>query len=72
MWQFFGSSVPCAEYGMNGTDKLIKAVESRVQDTPDSLAILMRNHGAICFGKDYKEAAAIRSLPRRYVSSDLW
>lgn len=63
MWQFFGSSVPCAEYGMNGTDKLIKAVESRVQDTPDSLAILMRNHGAICFGKDYKEAAAVvRSL----------
>ncbi len=71
LWKFFGSSVPCAEYGLNGSQKLIDAIEARVLDTPDSKAILMRNHGVLCFGKDYEETAdVVKSL--EVMSEDIY
>lgn len=51
-----GSEIPCAEYGMPSTDKLRKGVEKAVRLYPNSKAVIMRHHGALCMGKDYEEA----------------
>ena len=48
--------VPCAAYGLPSTDRLRKAVAREVEDHPDALAILMKNHGALCMGKDEADA----------------
>lgn len=57
-----GDSIPCAGYGLPGTKKLTTNVASAVAGT-ESHAIIMANHGAVCYGKDYAEAfTAAREL----------
>ncbi len=58
-----GKRVPCAAYGLPGTDRLRRAVEGEIQAWPDSQAFLMHRHGALCLGRDMEDAfAAARAL----------
>ena len=58
-----GKRVPCAAYGLPGTDKLRKAVEAEITAWPDSRAFLMHRHGTLCLGRDLEDAfAAARAL----------
>ena len=50
-----GPSVPCAKYGLSTTKPLRDNVEAASQENPDSRAILMRNHGAVCMGTDMED-----------------
>jgi len=54
-----GSHVPCAPYGLPGTNALRKAVVSSLKENPDSKAAFMLHHGAVCMGRDYEEAFAV-------------
>lgn len=51
-----GDCVPCAAYGMPSTKKLQRNVDSVMVKFPQCNAILMRNHGALCIGRDYDRA----------------
>lgn len=53
-----GSFVLCANYGLPGTKKLCKNTAATVNEY-DAKAVIMSNHGAICYGKDYEEAFEI-------------
>ncbi len=60
-----GSLVPCAEYGLPSTKKLRQAVADQLEWYPEASAVLLRNHGALCMGKDYGEAFLVaRELER--------
>lgn len=48
-------SVPVASYGLPGTKTLSNGVEDALKQTK-GLAVIMSNHGALTFGKDYNEA----------------
>lgn len=53
-----GSFVLCAEYGLPGTKKLCRNTAETVSEY-DGQAVLMANHGAVCYGKSYGEAFQI-------------
>lgn len=53
-----GDNIPVATYGLSGTGKLRKGVVGALSRS-DSKAVIMRNHGAVCLGKDYDEAFKI-------------
>lgn len=58
-----GKRVPCAAYGLPGTVRLRRAVEAQEAAWPDCRAFLLRNHGALCLGRDLEDAfAAARAL----------
>lgn len=54
-----GRRVPCARYGLSSTKKLRRAVAAAAAAHPDSPAVLMRHHGALCMGTDMEHAFAI-------------
>ena len=45
-----GKRVPCAAYGLPGTEKLRQAVADALSANPSSQAVLMKAHGALCLG----------------------
>lgn len=47
--------VICASYGLPGTKKLRRNVAKALNRSKGN-AIIMKNHGALCFGSDYEEA----------------
>ena len=49
-----GRSIPCVGYAPSGTALLARRVARAAR--PDTHAYLMRNHGAVCIGKDVTEA----------------
>ncbi len=51
-----GNLVPCAEYGLPSTKRLRRAVADQLEWYPEASAVLLRNHGALCMGKDCGEA----------------
>ena len=51
-----GSSIPTAKYGLSSTPPLAANVRRAIRRNLDSKAILMKNHGALCFGSSYEEA----------------
>lgn len=53
-----GTVIPCAEYGMYATKELADHIKEKIKKYPCSGTILMKNHGALCFGKNYEEAFA--------------
>ena len=58
-----GKRIPCAAYGLPGTKSLRRAVETEMAAWPDCRAFLLRNHGALCLGRDMEDAfAAARAL----------
>lgn len=57
-YEGIGDRVICAEYGLPGTDKLcantVKAVEAS-----EGNAVILKHHGAVCYGSSYEEAFQI-------------
>ncbi len=47
--------VPVALYGISGSKKLTANVEKRIKEFKNSNAVLMKNHGALCFGESFEE-----------------
>ncbi len=54
-YPFIGKKVFCAEYGLPGTKKLCGNT-ARALARSQGRAVILKHHGALCFGKDYKEA----------------
>lgn len=50
-----GGEVICAKYALHGTKKLRKNVHEALLKSKGN-AVIMKNHGALCFGKTYDEA----------------
>ena len=50
-----GNYVFCADYGLPGTKKLCKNTAAAINEY-DGQAVIMSNHGAICYGSSYEEA----------------
>lgn len=50
-----GRQIICAGYGLPGSKKLCKNTAEAVADSYGN-AVLMSNHGAVCWGRDYEEA----------------
>lgn len=55
---YFGSEVICASYALPGTKKLRRNVKAALSKSKGK-AVIMKNHGALCFGKDYDEAFSV-------------
>ena len=51
-----GPTIPTANYGLSSTPPLAANVRRAIRRNPDSKAILMKHHGAVCFGASYEEA----------------
>ena len=54
-----GKVLPCADYGMYATEELVNNIKAQIKAHPESKAVLMKYHGALCFGKDHDEAFAV-------------
>lgn len=52
-----GADVPCAAYGSPGTRRLSRNVAAALSRA-EGKAVIMKNHGALCFGRNYDEAFA--------------
>lgn len=60
-----GPAVPVAKYGLSGTGKLKTNVSIAIARSPESKAVIMAHHGAVCMGEDYDEAFRVaRELER--------
>lgn len=57
-----GDRIICAGYGLPGTKKLCRNTAAAVRASEGN-AVIMSNHGAVCYGRDYDEAfEAARTL----------
>ena len=54
-WLFLGNDIICASYGLPGTKKLRKGISDALNKTKGNV-VIMRNHGAVCFGASEEEA----------------
>ncbi len=50
-----GDRVLCADYGLPGTKKLCKNTAAAIKEYSGQ-AVIMSNHGALCYGSSYEEA----------------
>ena len=50
-----GEFVLCSEYGLPSTSKVSDKVGEAVEDSIGN-AVIMSNHGAVCYGRNYEEA----------------
>lgn len=57
---YLGNEVICASYALPGTKKLRRNV-SNALTLSKGKAVIMKNHGALCFGKDYDETFLVAS-----------
>lgn len=55
-----GNEIICSSYGLPGTGKLRRGIADALEHAKGN-AIIMRNHGAVCFGKNEEEAFQIAS-----------
>lgn len=53
-----GNYVLCADYALPGTKTLCRNTAAAVKETGNK-AVIMKNHGAVCYGRDYDEAIEI-------------
>lgn len=51
---YLNGKVICADYGLPGTKKLRRGVAKALAGSQGK-AVIMKNHGALCFGLDYQE-----------------
>lgn len=51
--------IPCAPFALPWTDKLAENVKETLKKYNDAPGIIMANHGALCIGKDSKEAVYV-------------
>ena len=54
--ELVGPRIVCAAYGANGSRKLRQAVGYVIEANPMTNHVLMKNHGALCMGRDYENA----------------
>ncbi|MGI6736115.1 MAG: class II aldolase/adducin family protein [Anaerovoracaceae bacterium] len=54
--QALGPDAPCADYGMSATPELAAAAAAASAAHPQSRAILLPHHGAVCLGADAAQA----------------
>ncbi len=66
-----GSTLPCADYGMYATEQLVNNIKAQITAYPESKVVLMKYHGALCYGKDYDEAFAV-AYELEKVSEDIF
>ncbi|MEI6100453.1 MAG: class II aldolase/adducin family protein [Eubacteriales bacterium] len=63
----------CAAYGLPGTKKLRKGVIDALGRSTKN-ALIMRNHGALCFGRDYQEtfdaAASLEDFCEEFIRTE--
>ena len=59
-YPLLGGSVVCAAYGLPGTKTLRRSIRTALQTTGGG-AIIMKHHGAVCFGKTEEEAFSAAS-----------
>ncbi|MBQ0005715.1 MAG: class II aldolase/adducin family protein [Clostridiales bacterium] len=50
-----GKKIPCADYGMAGTEKLTKNIIAALRKS-GAKGCFMDHHGMVCYGKDMKDA----------------
>ncbi|MEG1551417.1 MAG: class II aldolase/adducin family protein [Oscillospiraceae bacterium] len=50
-----GDYIPCGDYGLPATKKLVRGVTAAAQKYPQSRAVIMKHHGTACFGKDFDD-----------------
>lgn len=55
-----GDTIPVTRYGLTGTSDFGESVVEVV--TPETKAVIIKNHGLICFGKDFDEALLIAEI----------
>lgn len=71
---YLGSQVICAEYGLPGTKKLRLAVADALKAS-DGHAIIMKNHGAVCFGESdafaFQTAQELENVSGKFLESEL-
>ncbi|MEG1584116.1 MAG: class II aldolase/adducin family protein [Anaerovorax sp.] len=60
MYEYIGDEILCAEYALPGTKKLCKNVVKSVLESKGK-GVIMKNHGALCFGESLAEAFAVAS-----------
>jgi len=53
--ELLGSFVPDAPYGISSTKKLARNAARTIEEHPESSVILLRSHGAVCFGRTMDE-----------------
>ena len=53
-FNYLNGKVICADYGLPGTKKLRRGVAKALAGSQGK-AVIMKNHGALCFGSDYEE-----------------
>lgn len=56
-----GNEIICASYALPGTKRLRRNIAEALNRSKGN-ALIMKNHGAICFGKDDEEAFQVASL----------
>lgn len=60
--QFLGDRIPCAKYGMSSSPTLRRQVKKALKASNGCSSMLLKNHGALCMGKDYDDAFEISSV----------
>lgn len=69
-FELLGHKIVCAAYGLPGTKKLQKAVAEALTKTIGN-AVVMKNHGAICFGEDteiaFQTAIQLEQASQQYI-----
>jgi L-fuculose-phosphate aldolase len=55
-----GARVPVTRYGVTGTPDFGQSVLEVL--APDTRAVLLKNHGLVCFGRDFSEAMTITEI----------
>lgn len=57
---YLGDEIICASYSLPGTKKLRNNVSTALSQSKGK-AVIMKNHGALCYGKDYEETFMVAS-----------
>ena len=57
-----GNTIPTTPYEMNGTKDMMKSIGRTWKKNKFATALLMKNHGALCWGADDKEAFFVTKM----------
>lgn len=71
----FGNKIICADYGLPGTKKLKKSVAASLVKSSGN-AIIMKNHGAVCFGIDahsaFQAAIELEKASQQFIANQFF
>lgn len=68
---YLGDRVICAAYSLPGTKSLRRNVSQALQGSSGK-AVIMKYHGALCIGEDYKEAFTVASELENACGDFIW